>query len=408
MKVLILDEDPNAQKILGALLQRNHCEAIICTDEAEGLRLVLEKDAPHIVLCDWKQPRPNAPEFSKKLRAEKTLIRPYLIILTTKSSKEEVAEGLDAGADDYIIKPFNLIEIQARLRVAKRSIEYQIALQNEADEARAISERNQLLAEMLRNQQSAKVPSIMQTAATAVSAVKQAAQANKIGEFGQYELRYMVSAALLELKLVLESTHQRLVPPQLSKAEFCAWSPILLQREGLWIDIILSGSLNDAATLFEKSLKRKPSGNSETLAFLAEITRIIAGAFMRTLQLKDPQTIAPLSTRALMPFLVGPMPGLGHANRSHDLCIEGKNLSLTIAHHACPCTEIEQANLRELDILEGPIPPHSVSETPQFHAGTLLTRRFVEKLREQSELTRFDYMASIRRPSSLARYFNNL
>lgn len=407
MKVLVIDDDPNAQKILTAILQRASCTPILCPDVEEALRKCLEDDPPQLVICDWKNQGTDGPGFCKRLRADKRHERPYVLLLTARHSKEELAEGLDAGADDFVSKPFNLVELQARLRAAMRIARYQRDLVREITELNAVAERNKLLGEMLSQQHGAKVPKIMQSAAAAVASVKMASANQPAHEFGTYEIRYVVSSSLLELRLALESTKERLMPPNLRQEDFCAWAPIHLRSSGMWMDLLLSGSYSDAGHLLEKALGRKAGSAVEAQGFMAEIVRIISTAFMRTIRVKEPDTQQPFPPRALAVDADGPPPPMVPKTRCHDLNIEGRCFRLILCATPTPIEEIEPAELRELDILAEQLPPPSVSEVPLFKAGTIMSGRFVEKLHEQAELTRLDYKTRIIRPSPLARHLLN-
>lgn len=407
MKVLVIDDDPNAQKILTAILQRASCTPILCPDIEEALRKCADDDPPQLVICDWKANGTDGPAFCKRLRSDKHKQRPYVVLLTARHSKEELAEGLDSGADDFVSKPFNLIELQARLRAAMRIARYQRDLVREITELNAVAERNKLLGEMLSQQNSAKVPKIMQSAAAAVASVKMASAKQPAHEFGSYEIRYIVSSSLLELRLALESTKERLMPPNLKHEDFCAWAPIHLRTSGMWMDLLLSGSFSDAALLLEHSLGRKAGSAAEAQAFMAEVVRIISTAFLRAIKVKEPDAHQPFPPRSMTLDPEGPPPPMVPKTRCHDLHIDGKCFRLVLCATPTPMEEVDPSELRELDILAEQLPPPSISEVPLFKAGTIMSGRFVEKLHEQAELTRIDYKVRIIRPSPLSRHLLN-
>ncbi len=93
-------------------------------------------DAPTMAILDWEMPELTGPEVCHKVR--ETLRKPYtyLLLLTSRDSKEETVEGMNAGADDYIIKPFNEHELQVRLRAGKRIIDLQNELLKAQEELR--------------------------------------------------------------------------------------------------------------------------------------------------------------------------------------------------------------------------------------------------------------------------------
>ena len=109
---------------------------ITANDGAEAWRILSAEDAPTMAILDWEMPELTGPEVCHRVR--ETLRKPYtyLLLLTSKDSKEETVEGMNAGADDYIVKPFNEHELQVRLRAGKRIIDLQNELLKAQEELR--------------------------------------------------------------------------------------------------------------------------------------------------------------------------------------------------------------------------------------------------------------------------------
>jgi DNA-binding response OmpR family regulator len=89
---------------------------------------------PPIAILDWEMPGMNGPELCKRIKLldRKNLI--YIILLTGRNSKEDIVSGLQAGADDYITKPFDNSELLARIKVAERLVQTQLTLNNKVEE----------------------------------------------------------------------------------------------------------------------------------------------------------------------------------------------------------------------------------------------------------------------------------
>lgn len=130
MKVLIAEDDPAGNALVKNLLFRWGFDVVTTFDGAEALKALREKEAPQIVIMDWMMPGIDGLEVCRRLREdEKGGDRyTYVIILTAKGEKEDVVNGIDAGADDYIVKPFDREELRARIRTGQRIIELQTAL----------------------------------------------------------------------------------------------------------------------------------------------------------------------------------------------------------------------------------------------------------------------------------------
>ncbi len=108
------------------LLERNLSNwgfSVITAEDGESAAKILESDdAPPIAVLDWMMPKMDGVEVCHRIRANKDRPYVYLLLLTAKSQKEEVAAGLEAGADDYVIKPFDPDELRARLKVGQRVV----------------------------------------------------------------------------------------------------------------------------------------------------------------------------------------------------------------------------------------------------------------------------------------------
>jgi diguanylate cyclase (GGDEF)-like protein len=92
------------------------------------------QDAPPLVLLDWNMPGLEGPEVCRRLRRRETSSPPYVVLLTSRGEKEDIVRGLDAGANDYIAKPYDVGELRARIGVGMRMLELQADLARVRDE----------------------------------------------------------------------------------------------------------------------------------------------------------------------------------------------------------------------------------------------------------------------------------
>ena len=108
MQVLIAEDEPVSRRVLQATLQNWKYDVISVSDGTEALALLRSDDAPRLALLDWMMPGKDGPQVCRELRMIPTGRFTYIILLTARNGKEDLAEGLESGADDYIIKPFSL------------------------------------------------------------------------------------------------------------------------------------------------------------------------------------------------------------------------------------------------------------------------------------------------------------
>ncbi len=128
MRILIAEDDPVSRRVLHAtLLKWGHEVAVVC-DGDEALAVLQGTDAPALAILDWMMPGMDGVEVCRRARQSSSATPTYIILLTAKAEKEDVVAGLEAGADDYLTKPFARVELRARIEVGARVIKLQKSL----------------------------------------------------------------------------------------------------------------------------------------------------------------------------------------------------------------------------------------------------------------------------------------
>src|SRR5262245_52282377 len=120
MRALIAEDDRGTAAILRKTLERFGLTIDVAHDGNtawEALRAVAD---PALAIVDWEMPGMNGPELCRRIRNNAAMSHMYVILVTGRDSRPDVVAGLDAGADDYIVKPFDLGELSARVRVGLR------------------------------------------------------------------------------------------------------------------------------------------------------------------------------------------------------------------------------------------------------------------------------------------------
>jgi len=128
LRVLIAEDDDLSRRLLEVTLSKAGFEVAVTRDGSAALQILEGADPPKIAVLDWMMPGTDGVEVCRRLRAT-TLAEPtYCILLTAKDRVEDIVEGLQAGADDYITKPFEREELLARVRVGVRILALQTSL----------------------------------------------------------------------------------------------------------------------------------------------------------------------------------------------------------------------------------------------------------------------------------------
>jgi two-component system, cell cycle response regulator len=123
MKILIADDESVSRRLLQALLTKWGYEVVSVEDGNAAWEQLSAQDAPRIALLDWMMPGQNGVDVCARMRRLRPEPYTYILLLTAKDAKESVVEGLEAGADDYLTKPYHPMELKARLHVGLRLLE---------------------------------------------------------------------------------------------------------------------------------------------------------------------------------------------------------------------------------------------------------------------------------------------
>jgi CheY-like chemotaxis protein len=134
MRILIAEDDPVSRRVLTANLINWGHEIVTAVNGLEAWRASQEENAPRLAILDWMMPEMEGPEVCRRMRELPATIPPYIILLTARQGAKEVVEGMQAGADDYLTKPYYRDELRARVQVGVRMIELQTKLADRIDE----------------------------------------------------------------------------------------------------------------------------------------------------------------------------------------------------------------------------------------------------------------------------------
>ena len=125
MKILIADDSIVSRHLLDATLRKWGYEVVLASDGNEAWEILQGKNAPPLAILDWMMPEMTGVEVCRRVRQQSREPYTYILLLTSKNLKEDLIEGMEAGADDYITKPFDQHELKVRLRAGTRVVDLQ-------------------------------------------------------------------------------------------------------------------------------------------------------------------------------------------------------------------------------------------------------------------------------------------
>ncbi len=126
--ILLADDDPIFRRLLQSWLEKWKYSVTSVENGQDAWNILTEAQAPKMAVLDWMMPGIDGVELCRKLRERSSARYCYLILITAKDEKQDVIVGLEAGADDYLTKPFDVDELRARVRAGSRIVHLQDAL----------------------------------------------------------------------------------------------------------------------------------------------------------------------------------------------------------------------------------------------------------------------------------------
>lgn len=158
MRILIADDDPISSRLLERTLVRLGHEVEVVNDGPDAVTALLKPDAPRLAILDWDMPGADGLVVCRVVR-QRAGPYVYIILLTGRDSRDDVVKGLESGADDFLTKPFDAVELRARLRSGSRVIDLEegllkaqeaLRIQATSDDLTGLSNRRVVLEQLDR------------------------------------------------------------------------------------------------------------------------------------------------------------------------------------------------------------------------------------------------------------------
>ncbi|MBZ0187995.1 MAG: response regulator [Candidatus Obscuribacterales bacterium] len=128
--ILVVDDDSHSRKLVTVILQKAGYQVIAASGGAEALERMKDSDAPSLVVCDWMMPEINGIDVCEAIRQAPDDEYVYFILLTARAQTSDMVEGISAGANDYLTKPFDQNELLARVQAGERILDLHKKLLN--------------------------------------------------------------------------------------------------------------------------------------------------------------------------------------------------------------------------------------------------------------------------------------
>ena len=140
MKILVAEDDLTSRTMLQAILTKWGYDVISTSDGEEAYAAFQKDDAPQLAVLDWMMPKMDGPALCRKLNGQERQTPLYLILLTSKGESEDIVEGFESGADDYVAKPYDNAELRARINAGRRTLKLQSEIKKYAEQMETLAE----------------------------------------------------------------------------------------------------------------------------------------------------------------------------------------------------------------------------------------------------------------------------
>jgi diguanylate cyclase (GGDEF)-like protein len=151
MRILIAEDDPVSSRVLATTLTKWGHDVVTTENGLEAWAALQQDHAPRLAILDWMMPGIEGPEVCRRARRDVKTAPTYIILLTALRQKEQIVAGLEAGADDYLTKPFDRNELRVRLQAGARIVELQGNLAQRVQELEAAIAERKRAENALRN-----------------------------------------------------------------------------------------------------------------------------------------------------------------------------------------------------------------------------------------------------------------
>lgn len=128
MRILVAEDDTTSRRLLESSLSRSGYDVVCVSDGDEAWRILRSKESPRLAILDWMMPGRDGIDVCRQLRAEDQEHYIYVLLVTSRTRTEDIIAGLEAGADDYLPKPYDPNELRCRVKTGERLLQLESAL----------------------------------------------------------------------------------------------------------------------------------------------------------------------------------------------------------------------------------------------------------------------------------------
>lgn len=403
MKILLADDDIIARTMVNATLKRAGYEAEHVTDGKAALAALRIESGPRIAILDWMMPGMSGLEVCQAIRNNPGKGYIYIILLSGKSESDEVVSGLDAGADDYIIKPFEQHRFLARIRVAERVLKVHQVLIDTIAEQEILLRRHNLLGDVLHKQmlpaeRTQIVPSPFYTEPEPTHFSSKTQNFKTLTEVDQLFARVIAQMGISPLT---SKDPESAAAPQ--EMDLVGCTSVYIPNSGVWLDIVLEMDQPSALAMGLAVLGTLDVCDKDVLDLLGEILSL----FQRSLKAKGTHggsdVMAPFVPKARLRSEFTDLPKHGENYGRWLLSHPSIDFRVTISETSSAVVSKKCAALQLLDVVAEQVMMPDKPGALCVEKGAVLNDFNIRKILQASRTAPKDWSIKVVGPSLLAR-----
>ena len=405
MRILLADDDAIARTIVKAALKKGGYEVDAVHDGAAVINALKADVGPRILILDWMMPGMSGPEVCQAIRTNPGKSYVYVILLTSKSDRNEIIGGLDAGADDYIIKPFDQDQFHARIRVAERVLRVHQNLIDIIDEQEMLLRRHNLLGDMLHKQE-LPASKTQQLEAVSLSAKPLPAThfSNKIQNFGVIsEIDQVFARIFAQMGVSPVEWREPAESVANGNPDFVSCTSLYIPQSGIWLDVLLEMDQPSTLAMGLAVIGTLDVTEKDMLDMLGETLNLFQRSMKAKAASENIDIMVPFMPKAKPRSEFGEFAARG-VNFGHwFLAHQSIDCKITVSEHPSPSNLKKSAMLQPLSLVLETVPQPDRPGYACLEKGALLNEMNIRKVQQIAKASNKDIGVSVAELSPLAK-----
>ncbi len=403
MKVIIAEDDLVSRTVLEGLLKKNGCNVVGTYSTGRSALAALSQNADiHVALLDWLMPEMSGVEVCKQLMAKGIKEEKHIILISTQTDKKYICEGLDSGADDYITKPYNDLELISRLKVAERKVNAYHKLKQYIGDLETLARRNNLLGELTGRSVGATTQLKAGTPGTTSPHTFTGLSPSAANLQAAVQFEATVKATLEGLGLS-NLTAQAITTPLPPKEEpgFIAWAPLFFPDKGIWVEVILEATRLHAQTIVGAVLEEAAPSDQSIIDLFSEFTNVIRGSSKALSDSAAP--ITPFVPLAVACEKISSYLMLAQRKRCVQFKIGTAELNAYLTEHEAPVAIKTHKTIAPMELIAKTLTAKDTPDQMLVAQWTVLNPRLIERITNFVQSDTAEDTLSIITPSPFAQ-----